>query len=91
MGSLTRYQRAQRCDEMDKKYGYERHLEPVERMGWLINMHPVTTLPSIVYLGASFSVFFLSAFSNASCMYINMCSVFVFMCLSMCTAVSDSM
>ena len=51
MGSLTRYQRAQRCDEMDKKYGYERHLEPVERMGWLINMHPVTTLPSIVYLG----------------------------------------
>ena len=47
LGGLNRrYQRAQRCDEMDKKemdkkYGYERHVEPVERMGWLIMLYTI--------------------------------------------------
>ena len=39
----TRYQRAQRSDDIDKKYGFSRYTDSVERMGWLINMHPVSS------------------------------------------------
>ena len=49
LGGLNRYQRAQRCDEMDKKYGYERHVESVERMGWLINVHPVRSFDLFIH------------------------------------------
>ena len=34
---------------MDKKYGYERHVEPVERMGWLINVHPVRSFDLFIH------------------------------------------
>ena len=27
---------------MDKKFGYDRYTETEERMGWLINFHPVS-------------------------------------------------
>ena len=37
----SRFQRAQRSDEVDAKYGFERYNSPAERQGWLINMHPV--------------------------------------------------
>lgn len=40
--SSNKYQRAQRCEEMDRKFGFERYMDPVERVGWLINMHPVS-------------------------------------------------
>ena len=38
---LTRHARAQRSDEIDAKFGFERYLATTDRMGWLINMHPV--------------------------------------------------
>ena len=37
----SRYARAQRSDEIDAKFGFERYLGTTDRMGWLINMHPV--------------------------------------------------
>lgn len=40
----SRYQRAQRCDEIDAKFGFERHHSSAERMGWLINIHPADIL-----------------------------------------------
>ena len=39
--SHSRLLRAQRSDEIDAKFGYERYKDPGERLGWLINMHPV--------------------------------------------------
>ena len=39
----SRYQRAQRCDEIDAKFGFERYHSSAERMGWLINIHPVSS------------------------------------------------
>ena len=38
---LTRHARSQRSDEVDAKFGFERYLATTDRMGWLINMHPV--------------------------------------------------
>ena len=29
---------------IDLKYGFDRYKEPVERLGWLINMHPVSKI-----------------------------------------------
>lgn len=37
----ARSARAQQNDAMDLKFGYERHVSPEDRVGWLINMHPV--------------------------------------------------
>ena len=39
--AAARYQRSQKNDEVDAKYGFERYSLPTERTGWLINMHPV--------------------------------------------------
>lgn len=39
----SRYHRAQRSDEVDKRYGFDKYTEPVERVGWLINIHPVSS------------------------------------------------
>ena len=36
-----RVQRARLNDEIDQKFGYERYKDPQEKVGWLINMHPV--------------------------------------------------
>ena len=38
----ARYARAQSNDALDLKFGYDRYVTPVDRMGWLINMHPVS-------------------------------------------------
>ena len=38
----ARYLRAQRCDEIDARFGFSRHVNSDERLGWLINMHPVS-------------------------------------------------
>jgi len=37
----SRMLRIQTQEVMDNKYGFERHKESTERLGWLINMHPV--------------------------------------------------
>ena len=37
----ARLRRIQTNEAIDLKYGYARHKEPVDRLGWLINMHPV--------------------------------------------------
>lgn len=39
----ARLQRAVLSDELDSRYGFDRYKEPQERVGWLMNMHPVTT------------------------------------------------
>ena len=31
-------------DEIDARFGYERHKDASEKTGWLINMHPVLFL-----------------------------------------------
>lgn len=43
-GSSTeaRVLRIQSNDALDVKYGFDRYKEPVDRLGWLINMHPVS-------------------------------------------------
>ena len=41
-GSEKRLQRSQMNDEIDVRYGFERHKDGTERIGWLINMHPVS-------------------------------------------------
>jgi DNA polymerase epsilon subunit 1 len=40
--SDKRLQRSQQNDVIDKKFGFERYKDPKERLGWLINMHPVS-------------------------------------------------
>jgi len=47
--SEKRLQRALVNDEVDLKYSFERHRETTERIGWLINMHPVS-LPLIKFV-----------------------------------------
>ena len=42
--SEKRLQRARLNDEVDQKFGFERYKDPQEKVGWLINMHPVFTL-----------------------------------------------
>ncbi len=37
-----RAERAQKNELIDEKYGFVRHKDPVEKVGWLINMHPVS-------------------------------------------------
>ena len=41
--AATRYQRAQRGDEIDARFGFERYHASAERLGWLINIHPVSS------------------------------------------------
>lgn len=38
----ARYLRAQRSDEVDARFGFNRYVDITERMGWLINIHPVS-------------------------------------------------
>ncbi len=38
----ARNARAHKNDAMDLKFGYDRYVMPKERVGWLINMHPVS-------------------------------------------------
>ena len=38
----SRLLRSQQNDALDAKYGYERYKLPSTRLGWLINMHPVS-------------------------------------------------
>ena len=40
--------RIQTNEVIDSKYGFERYKEPTERLGWLMNMHPVST--SVLFL-----------------------------------------
>ncbi len=46
----ARYQRALRCDEIDAKFGFDRFQGTTERMGWLLNMHPVGSLIILYFL-----------------------------------------
>ena len=43
-GSSTeaRLLRIQNNEVFDNKYGFERYKDPVDRLGWLLNMHPVS-------------------------------------------------
>ena len=39
-----RLSRMAKIEAMDAKFGFHSHKENVERLGWLINMHPVCCL-----------------------------------------------
>ncbi len=39
--SEAQLQRAIINDELDARFGFDRYKDPAERVGWLINMHPV--------------------------------------------------
>jgi len=38
----ARVNRIHSNDVLDVKYGFDRYKDPVDRLGWLINMHPVS-------------------------------------------------
>lgn len=38
----ARVNRIQSNDVLDVKYGFDRYKDSVDRLGWLINMHPVS-------------------------------------------------
>lgn len=42
MSLEQRHNRITKIDAMDAKFGFERYKDPTERLGWLINMHPVS-------------------------------------------------
>ena len=42
MSLEQRNNRITKIDAMDTKFGFERYKDPAERLGWLINMHPVS-------------------------------------------------
>ncbi|XP_077864309.1 DNA polymerase epsilon catalytic subunit A-like [Saccoglossus kowalevskii] len=42
--SEARLQRSLANDEMDSRFGFDRYKEPIEKLGWLINMHPTEIL-----------------------------------------------
>lgn len=56
-GSSTeaRVLRIQSNDTLDVKYGFDRYKEPVDRLGWLINMHPVSQT-FFTFLSEKFSI-----------------------------------
>ena len=41
--------RIQSNDVLDVKYGFDRYKESVERLGWLMNMHPVSQLSTFEF------------------------------------------
>ena len=41
---LSRIERLQRCNELDRKFGYESLRDSSVHLGWLINMHPVRAM-----------------------------------------------
>ena len=45
-----RVQRAKLNDEIDQKFGYERYKDPQDKVGWLINMHPVYIFKLTLFL-----------------------------------------
>lgn len=40
----ARLHRIQTNEAVDLKYGFERYKEPAEKLGWLINIHPVSEM-----------------------------------------------
>lgn len=48
-GSDIRLQRALAGDAVDSKFGFDRYKEAKDRTGWLINMHPVSSLKRIYF------------------------------------------
>ena len=41
--------RIQANELIDSKYGFDRYKDPADRLGWLINMHPVSKTKSPYY------------------------------------------
>lgn len=48
--AVKRLERSQFTDEMDARFGFERMKDPGEKTGWLINMHPVCVMCTLVIL-----------------------------------------
>ncbi|XP_069115944.1 LOW QUALITY PROTEIN: DNA polymerase epsilon catalytic subunit A-like [Argopecten irradians] len=57
--SEKRLERANLNDEIDSKFGFERYKDPVERTGWLINMHPADILDENKRLISAVDYYFL--------------------------------
>ncbi|CAI8058398.1 DNA polymerase epsilon catalytic subunit A [Geodia barretti] len=57
--AAARYQRSQKNDEVDAKYGFERYSLPTERTGWLINMHPADVIDENKCLVSAVDYYFI--------------------------------
>lgn len=60
-GSSTeaRVLRIQSNDALDVKYGFDRYKEPVDRLGWLINMHPTEIIDDDKKLVSAVDLYFI--------------------------------
>ena len=57
-------------DEIDLKLGFERYKDPQEKIGWLVNLHPVS---SITKFGASSAYYSsLSLLTNSPLTYMSL-------------------
>jgi DNA polymerase epsilon subunit 1 len=45
-----RFEQVRLQDEIDEKLGFSRISEGVPKAGWLVNMHPVSIIPSFTYM-----------------------------------------
>ncbi|EDO36342.1 predicted protein, partial [Nematostella vectensis] len=55
----SRMLRIQSQDVMDNKYGFERHKDATEKLGWLINMHPTEILDDDKKLISALDLYFI--------------------------------
>ncbi|KAL9963852.1 hypothetical protein ACROYT_G027403 [Oculina patagonica] len=60
-GSSTeaRVLRIQSNDTLDVKYGFDRYKDPVDRLGWLINMHPTEIIDDDKKLVSAVDLYFI--------------------------------
>lgn len=57
--AVKRLERSQFTDEMDTRFGFERIKDPGEKTGWLINMHPVCVMCTLMIPVSDHFLFFL--------------------------------
>ncbi|CAH3120153.1 unnamed protein product [Pocillopora meandrina] len=55
----TRVLRIQTNDTLDVKYGFDRYKEPIDRLGWLINMHPTEVIDDDKKLISAVDLYFI--------------------------------
>ena len=52
----ARILRIQANECIDSKYNFDRYKDPVDRLGWLINMHPVSKINKTLFLNFCLNV-----------------------------------
>lgn len=61
---LSRYERLQQCNELDRKFGYEPLRDSSIHLGWLINMHPSDAMNEEKRLVSSVDFYFVQEDGN---------------------------